>query len=307
LRISGFSNVASLERSQASQEWNSHENAKGDDALPSFPVIAEVPMGNKIPNVIYQTFPTKRLPQALAENVEYIKELNPDFEHVLFDDEDIVRFIRDEYGTDVLAYYERINPHYGAARADLFRYLLIYKKGGVYLDIKSRMSQPLNRIIGSADRFLLAKWGDYNLVLHHELANIPRGEFQNWHVIGVKGHPFLKAVIDSVLMKIDKYRPWIHGVGKNAVIRVTGPVAYTLAIYPLLDRYPHRAVDRQSDLSLEYTTAIAGTHIPLFKTHYSNLEESVVTLTGWASLFSRIYFRLRLHLLLRAVKQRILG
>jgi hypothetical protein len=270
-------------------------------------VIAEVPMGSKIPNVIYQTFPRKNLPAELEENVAYIKELNPNFEHVLFDDDDIVWFIREEYGPDVLAYYERINPKYGAARADLFRYLLIYKKGGVYLDIKSRMSQPLSRIIKPADRFLLAKWGDYNLVLHHELANIPGGEFQNWHVIGVQGHPFLKGVIESVLLNIDKYRPWLHGVGKNAVIRVTGPVAYTLAICPMLERYRHRAVDSQSDLSLEYSATIPGTHIPLFKTHYSNLEESVVTLTGPAALFSRVYFRLRLHLLLRAIKQRIWG
>lgn len=274
---------------------------------PINPRVRDVTMGTDIPKIVYQTFPTKDLPGPLASNVRYIKELNPDFQHVLFDDDDIVRFIKEEYGPDVLASYERINPKYGAARADLFRYLLIYKRGGVYLDIKSRMSQPLRQIIRSDDHFLLSKWGDYNLVLHHELAHIPRGEFQNWHVIGVQGHPFLKAVLESVLVKIDKYRPWLHGVGKNAVIRVTGPIVYTLSIYPLLERYPHRAVDSQSDLALEYATAIEGTHISLFKTHYSNLEESVVTLSGSAALFSGIYFRLRLHLLLRAMKQRILG
>lgn len=271
------------------------------------PQIGDVPMGTEIPKIIYQTFPTKSLPPVLASNVEYIRRLNPDFEHVLFDDEDIVRFIKEEYGPDVLAYYQRINPKYGAARADLFRYLLIYNRGGVYLDIKSRMSKSLSKIIRPDDRFLLAKWGDYNLVLHHELAHIPGGEFQNWHVIGVRGHPFLRAVIESVLVNIDKYRPWLHGVGKNAVIRVTGPIIYTLSIYPLLDRYSHRAVDSQSDLSLEYATAIEGTHMSLFKTHYSGLEESIVTLTGLNDPLSRVYFRLRLHLLLRAIKQRILG
>ena len=46
-------------------------------------------------------------------------------------------YIRREYGESILSCYLRIDPVYGAARADLFRYLLLYRTGGVYLDIKS--------------------------------------------------------------------------------------------------------------------------------------------------------------------------
>jgi inositol phosphorylceramide mannosyltransferase catalytic subunit len=266
------------------------------------PSVATLPMGGEISKVIYQTFPTKNLPPELAGNAEYIRKLNPTYQYVMFDDADIEVFIESEYGPEMLAYYHRINPSYGAARADLFRYLLIYSRGGVYLDIKSRMLRPLDEIIREGDKFLLAKWGDYDLVLHPELADVPRGEFQNWHVIGVRGHPFLKAVIEAVLNNIDTYRPWRHGVGKNAVIRVTGPIAYTLAIHPLLSDHPNRAVNSQSDLSLEYATAIAGTHMRLFPSHYSKLEETVITLTGPAAYLSRVYFALKIHLLLRRIK-----
>lgn len=278
--------------------------SKHGSTIPSVPII---PMAQKIAKVIYQTFPTKELPPELERNVEHIRSMNPGWTHVLFDDQDIVAFIQREYGSEILAYYLRINPNYGAARADLFRYLLIYRMGGVYLDIKSRMTRPLDEIIREDDRFLLSNWGDYNLVLHHELSDIPRGEFQNWHIIAVAGHPFLKAVIDAVLAKIDSYRPWLHGVGKNAVIRVTGPIAYTLAINPLLSQHPNRSVAGQSELSLEYATAIQGTHERLFRSHYSRLEESVVLFKGANRLVARAYFLMKGHLLLRRLKQLVKG
>ncbi len=267
------------------------------------PRVPRIRCGASIPKVIYQTYPTKNVPAAIAKNIDYIRNLNPTHDYVLFDDIDVERFIETEYGSEILAYYNRINPKYGAARADLFRYLLIYNKGGIYLDIKSRMLQPLDSILVDDDRIILAKWADNKLFPHGELAQIRGGEFQNWHIIAVKGHPFLKAVIEAVLGNIDTYRPWRHGVGKNAVIRVTGPIAYTLAIYPILDRHPKRVVSSQADLSLEYTIPIDGSHIRLFASHYSVLEESVVQLTGPAAYLSKLYFFLRLHLLLRAMKQ----
>jgi hypothetical protein len=183
--------------------------------------------------------------------------------------------------------------------------LLIYKKGGVYLDIKSRMSRPLDEIIAPDDRYLLAKWGDYHVVVHSRLAHIPRGEFQNWHVIAARGHPFLKAVIDRVLQNIDRYRPWLHGVGKSAVLHVTGPVPYTLAINPLLDRYPHRSVAGQEEIGLEYSAVAGETHVRLFATHYSQLEESVVMLTGPAAVLSNLYLNSGTHLMIRRVKNRL--
>jgi hypothetical protein len=58
------------------------------------------------------------MPDVLERNLAKIKSLNPGWEHRL-DDGDIVEFIGSSYRPKVLAQYERINPKYGAARADL--------------------------------------------------------------------------------------------------------------------------------------------------------------------------------------------
>ena len=53
-------------------------------------------------------------------------------------------------------------------------------------------------------------------------------------VVGINpGHPFLKAVIEMVLRNTRTYTP-LDGFAKFAILRVTGPITYTLAIVPLL-------------------------------------------------------------------------
>src|SRR5665213_1678332 len=98
-----------------------------------------------IPRIIHQTVPDKNnMRPEFRDNVSRLQSLNKNWEHRLYDDQEIRDFIVDSYGSETIDYYERINPLYGAARADFFRYLLLYKFGGVYLDIKSTASKSLD-------------------------------------------------------------------------------------------------------------------------------------------------------------------
>ena len=110
--------------------------------------------GAAIPRILHQTYHAADLPEPLRKNVEQLKQANPGWEYRFYDDAAIERFIAGTYGQRILGYYRRINPEYGAARADLFRYLLIYAVGGVYLDIKSRATQPLDVLLGFGTVFV---------------------------------------------------------------------------------------------------------------------------------------------------------
>ena len=123
--------------------------------------------------------------------------MNPDFEYRFYDDEDCYNFIKEHYDDETLSLYLSINPNYGSCRADFFRYLLIYKIGGVYLDIKSSTSRPLSETILPTDEYLLSHWigKDWNELLEYQL-----GEFQNWHIISVPNHPFLKQKNNNLLV-----------------------------------------------------------------------------------------------------------
>lgn len=235
-----------------------------------------IKMGSNIPKIVHQTFPTKNLPPELLTNLDYMKNTNPDWEFRLYDDKDIEAFIKTEYPA-LLRYYQKINPSYGAAKADFFRYLLLYKVGGVYLDIKSSVSKKLDEITISERKYILAHWSnDYGR--HTSIPN-PSGEFQQWHIVAVAGHPFLKAVIENVCQNIKTYNPIFHESGYYGVLKLTGPIAYTLAIESLREKHPH-VVGLDVDFGLVYSIYNNGLknggHTKLFKKHYIQLKEPII-------------------------------
>lgn len=240
----------------------------------------------KIPKIIHQSFVSNQLPLSLSENISKLKNINPDWEYRFYDDDEMVKFISKYYKPYIVNCFNKINPKYGAARADLFRYLLIYKVGGVWLDIKSSTNEPLNNVLQSDDTFILSQWQNkisepfQNWGLHPALAHIPGGEFQQWNIISTPENPFIKAVIEKVLRNIHNYNYKINGVGRMGVLRTTGPIAYSLAIEPLLKKYKHRFVDSDRDLKLQYSIFDNQTtkylHEELYETHYTKLIEPVI-------------------------------
>jgi mannosyltransferase OCH1-like enzyme len=237
--------------------------------------LPELECGKTIPKIIHQTYRSGSIPKALEDNIQKLKFNNPKWIVKLYRDEDVLAFIKSSYSSYVLRQFLRINENYGAARADLFRYLLMYKVGGVYLDIKSTLDKPLDEVLNAEDVFLLSTWQDeatpqYKEWGHHrEIKGLPDGEFQQWHIVSAPGHPFLKAVIENVLQNINKYDPYLHGVGKTGVLNLTGPIAYSMAIAPLMHKNKYKLVKSKSDLGFVYTIFSSHEgHAAVFSQHY---------------------------------------
>jgi FkbM family methyltransferase len=248
----------------------------------------------KIPRIIHQTYRTSRLPYELEENVEKLKKMNPTFEYRFYNDEDCINFIKENYPEEKLKLYLSINDSYGPAKADYFRYLLMYKVGGVYLDIKSSTTVPLEETLQYTDEYLLSHWAgrDWAGELNYEL-----GEFQNWHIICKPEHPFLKKTIELVEENIRNYK---NGVGKEAVLKTTGPIPYSKAILSLLDQHRPLRVDspvREYQVSEEIGLSYLNTrihHHGLYK-GYPNSEKLInheLTKRGYVLYSNAKYFNI---------------
>ncbi len=224
------------------------------------------------------------MPEALRKNVEEIKSRNPEWNYRFYDNEAIESFVSEHYGRKVLDAYLKIDPSYGAARADLFRYLVMYRIGGVYLDIKSRFLVPIDDVIAGDEGYIISQWSNKKgekyegFGLKPEVAHVAGGELQQWHIIAAPGHPFLRVLLLSILDDIERYRPWRHGTGKVGVMRLTGPLAYTLTIMPLLKSHQCKIVPNESALFLDYSAIPGDGHKKLFGQHYSENERSIVQL-----------------------------
>jgi inositol phosphorylceramide mannosyltransferase catalytic subunit len=256
----------------------------------SFLKLPLVPEGDRISKTIYQIYLTGVLPKLVMDNISRIKKLNPTWTHKVFNNFEIEEFIDHYYGQQMLGMYRKINPKYGAARADLFRYLLMYQCGGVYLDIKASVVASFDSILLSTDRYILAQWGpgdgedSGSWGRHAEIAHVEGGEFQQWHIIATAGHPFLRSVLIDVLDNIQSYDALTTGVGRMAVLKTTGPIAYTLAIQPMLNQAQFRLVGSSRSFGLIYSGLDASTtkpiHFNLFKQHYSQLTEPLILSSG---------------------------
>jgi mannosyltransferase OCH1-like enzyme len=103
-------------------------------SIKKFPFQLKNNYDSIIPLHIYQTWCTKQLPPLMARCVHRLKSNNPRFTHHLYDDNDCREFIKNNFQEDVLNTFDKLVP--GAYRADLWRYCMLYERGGIYLDIK---------------------------------------------------------------------------------------------------------------------------------------------------------------------------
>lgn len=235
-----------------------------------------------IPKIIHQTYSSKILPEKIRNIVDDLKSNNPDWEYRFYDDKQCELYILENYGEEMFGVYNSINSAYGAAKADLFRYLLLYKEGGAYFDIKSTCTVPLSEVIRPDDEFLISNWpnesGEFKGAgLKIELRNIPGGEYQQWYIIAMPYSPFLKEVIDRVVNNIKNYNPWRHRVAKRGVLLLTGPIPYTLAIHPLRGKFSHRYARTHDTFALKYTMLKGNDdHVKIMKNHYSLITEPII-------------------------------
>lgn len=267
-----------------------------DKLLPVYPYT-----DSPIPHRLHQVFFGKRLrelPDEMQANIRYIQELNPQWDYHLWSEEEVEAFILEAYGEGILRYYRLISPVYRAAQSDFFRYLLMYRFGGAYLDIKASMDRPLDEMLLPTDRYLLYNWRNdqppyegFGKYPDLPEADFPDGEFPQGFIFASPGHPLLRAVILEAMHRLDTYSPFREGIGLWGVLRTTGPIMYSQTIQRLLHLMPttsYRKLRCAEELGLKvsiYEDAGAFAHRKKISTYHNQL--SAVSLNG-----SQYYTRL---------------
>lgn len=138
-----------------------------------------------IPKIIHQTWKTDKVPTKWKGYVKKVRSLNPDWEYRLWTDEGNEDFVK-EYFPDFLETF--MNFPKNIMRADVIRYLLMYKYGGVYLDLDYEFLEPFN-------------FGEHEVILPLERSiayGDDRNQLGNCVFASVAGHQFWKDAIESL-------------------------------------------------------------------------------------------------------------
>lgn len=172
------------------------------------PAIFKCTEQSKIPKVIYQTFEKDAIPFGLYLNTLTWRLLNLNYDYYYFDNHACRNFILKNFSHKYLVAYDKLK--FGAAKADLFRYLIIYQKGGLYSDIDAICLKPLKLFSRNSDAHLLF----YKKYKADKLQSIFGFEKQS---------PILKSLIDEVLYNIEH-------CNVNDITEITGPKIFNKVI-----------------------------------------------------------------------------
>ncbi len=230
----------------------------------------------KIPKVCYQTWSTKNIDDLTPTTRRLLlknKHLNPDIDWQLWDDDDIDVFIKKEFPDHVYTAFKSLNPKVGPAKADFFRYCILYIRGGIYLDIKSSMkfSNIFGKIIRPDDEAIL----DVRRLDKEKFRSVwGYGTYEQWFLIFAPNHPYLKYMIDRMVRSITSKVEIVATRFKDKILRLTGPDALAAAIHDAVVDVGvhHREVNYK--LWLRYKSMGVGNpeYLHLKRNHYSSLR-----------------------------------
>lgn len=180
------------------------------------PVLSE-----KIPKILHQTWKTHDVPPKYRKWVNSWREKNPDFVYKHYDDAECRVLVASSY-PEFLELYDSLPT--GVEKADLFRYLVIHKFGGVYADLDTSCEKPITDVLTGGHRIILGKESNQQ-------------EFQclQWFFAAAPQHPAFieianeikKRVNDPALLEKDPRYQKSRDKKVAKVLFKTGPWVFT--------------------------------------------------------------------------------
>jgi len=208
-----------------------------------------------IPLKIYQTWYTKDLPPLMKECTKLLKKDNPEFEYYLFDDNDCIEFIKNNFDPDVLWAFKNLIP--GAYKADLWRYCVLYINGGIYLDIKYNCINEF-KLISLLDK-------EYYVLDRKMMFFDTKQGIYNGLMVCKPKNPLLLKLINRVVYNVKNK---FYGINS---LNPTGPLLFAY----MYEKYDKKIVE--DDFELKYSSNgmnILYNNIPVLEL-YSEYRDEV--------------------------------
>lgn len=123
----------------------------------------------------------------MREAMNTWKNLNPEYDHVYMDDQQAAKFILEEFGEDW--YKKFMSLPVGVMRGDLWRYMIIYARGGVYADLDTECLLPISTWMKKGAKMIVCPE--------------TKTDFCQWTFAATKKHPVIKSVLEQIWEKLE--------------------------------------------------------------------------------------------------------
>ncbi len=160
---------------------------------------------NQIPKIIIQTWKSDYIPHKYVKEIQSLKNTNPDYTFIYFNDTDIENFLSSKYPE----YYEVYKSlPVKIQKIDFFRYIAIYHYGGFYFDLDITGLKSLNDLLGYQCIFPI----DQHLTcvkpnnrIKHFCEKGINFLFGQYALAARKNDSFIKLLCDTIKYNIDYY------------------------------------------------------------------------------------------------------
>jgi mannosyltransferase OCH1-like enzyme len=175
-----------------------------------------------IPKTIYRSWKTQNFHPKIQKQMDKMLKLNSEYKQVIYTDEQIFDYVKSNYDSETFKAFERLNIM--TARVDFWRYLILYKQGGIYLDIDSQINTKISNFLNEEDDCLITAETNPEL-------------FVQWGLFFDKKHPILEKTISNVTKNIitNKY--------PNDIVNTTGPGVFTESLQEIHLKYHNETLD----------------------------------------------------------------
>ena len=191
---------------ESSVDMRQRQSWIDDDGALHLGRLYHVRASQLIPRIMWQTHKASwpDVPAGIGRAAASWYRLNPEYEYVYYSDAAMRKFVRRE-GWRVSGFeraFESVST--GAGRCDLWRYLLVYLRGGVYADMDSKLWRPLRSFVGASDEAVSGVGHD-----EHGL--------EQWVLLYRRSHPLLRRALELAVRNV------LHADGRRSTIVETGP------------------------------------------------------------------------------------
>lgn len=227
-----------------------------------------------IPKVVHQIFlqGENEIPTCARQVIQENKSENSEYEFKLYDINDIETYLNNNTTDYIKNAYKLINPECKACIADFFRYVIIYREGGIYADVKVRFKTRLDDWINQTNKIKLSLWPWTN---HSYLKKFYPKEYhiksknreinQSMLIFPPK-HEILENIIHEMITLINKKHN--NPSEKQNILTITGPHLFTKVIAPMLNENDFDLAD-DSENMFNGNIIYDGTH----GCYHDNLKE----------------------------------
>ena len=178
-----------------------------------------------IPKIIWQTHESKYedLPDLYKKNSQTYRDLGWDYRYYSALDREL--FISD-YFPEYLHLYLHIGP--GIYRADLWRYLVLYRYGGFYADMDSRLVYEKGNAF---DKSINDPNATFNVVRDTNIL------FNNYAIMCSPNNPIMEEIVEVVTSKCQEFYNETYEIFPHFDwIYATGPSVYAKVINENIDK-----------------------------------------------------------------------